>query len=71
MVTHADGQSFVGSGSRTMLINGRQAARVQDTTCHHGVLSQGSRNVVIGDGGGGAAGAMATARANAAPFIRA
>jgi uncharacterized Zn-binding protein involved in type VI secretion len=67
----ADAQSFVGSGSRAVTINGRPAARLQDTTCHHGVISQGSPDVVIGDGGRGAAGAMATARTNAAPFVRA
>jgi uncharacterized Zn-binding protein involved in type VI secretion len=64
-----DGQSFVGSGSRTVFINGRPAARMGDTTCHHGVVSAGSENVIIGDGGR-AAGAMATARTNAAPFVR-
>lgn len=65
----ADGPSHVGSASPTVLIEGKNAARITDTTCHHGVIQQGSANVIIG-GVGGPAGAMGTARSNAAPFVR-
>ncbi len=66
----ADGSSHVGSASPTVSIEGSPAARLTDTTCHHGVINQGSGDVFIGDGGGSPAGAMSTARSNAAPFVR-
>lgn len=66
-----DGPSHVGSASPTVKIEGQNAARVTDTTCHHGEITTGAAKVFIGDGGGGGpAGAMATARSNAAPFVR-
>lgn len=79
----ADGPSHVGTASRSVTIEGQPAARVGDTTCHHGViLPPGATTVSIGDAtsfpdeGAPApaspapAGAMTTARANAAPFVR-
>lgn len=67
----ADGPSHVGSAAPKVLIEGKGAARVDDTTCHHGVITKGSANVFIGNGGGaGPAGAMSTARGNGAPFVR-
>jgi uncharacterized Zn-binding protein involved in type VI secretion len=79
----ADGPSHVGSGSRSVTIEGKPAARVGDATCHHGlILPPGSTSVSIGDAtsfaeeGAAApppqapAGAMSTAHANGAPFLR-
>ncbi len=66
-----DGPSHVGSASPTVFFEGKAAARIGDTTCHHGVIIHGAANVIIGNGGGASpAGAMSTARSNAAPFVR-
>lgn len=65
---HSSGGTII-EGAATVFINGKPAARIGDTTCHHGVISQGSANVIVG-GGGGPAGAMGTARSNGAPFVR-
>lgn len=67
----ADGPSHVGSASPTVFIEGKAAARIGDTTCHHGVIVKGSTDVLIGNGGGASpAGAMSTAHGNGAPFVR-
>ena len=52
---------FVAKGSNTVFVNDRPAARLGDTTAHGGVIVAGCPTVLIGDSGGGAAGAMSFA----------
>jgi uncharacterized Zn-binding protein involved in type VI secretion len=41
--------NMISSGSTTVLINGKPAARQTDPTAHGGQISMGSPNVLIGD----------------------
>lgn len=53
-------------GSMSVLIGGPPAARMGDSTAHGGVITAGCPTVLIGDSGGGAAGAMQECMASAA-----
>ncbi len=56
----------LGSGSATVLIGKRRAARLGDTTCHGGVVASSNHTVLIGDE---STGAMDLAKRYAAPFV--
>jgi uncharacterized Zn-binding protein involved in type VI secretion len=81
----ADGPSYIGSGSPSVMIDGKAVARVGDSTCHHGKIKPpGAPSVIIGDASSfpdedaagppapsaAPAGAMSTAFTNGAPFLR-
>lgn len=61
-------------GSMTVLIAGRPAARVGDSTAHGGVIMAGAMTVLIGDMGGGSgspqAATMKAARSEGAAFTQ-
>ena len=61
-------------GSVTVLIAGRMAARVGDSTAHGGIIVQGAMTVLIGDMGGGSgspqAATMQAARSQGAAFTQ-
>lgn len=42
------GEVLIASGSDTVIINGKHAARVGDRTCHQGVIETGAATVFIG-----------------------
>ena len=46
----------VAKGSSSVLIEGKPAARISDTTAHGGVIVSGFPTVLIGDKGGGGSG---------------
>ena len=65
---------IIAMGSPTVLIMGRMAARVGDSTAHGGVIVQGAATVLIGDSGGGGgtpqAATMKAARSQGAAFTQ-
>lgn len=51
-------------GSRSVLVGGLMAARLGDRTAHGGVIVAGCPTVLIGDAGGGGAGAVLSVAAS-------
>lgn len=53
----------IAKGATSVLIEGKPAARISDTTAHGGVIVSGFPTVLIGDKGGGAGGGSHSAMA--------
>lgn len=64
------GKSQIESGCPTVKIGNNQAARIGDTTCHGGALSNGAVTVLIGDGAMPRRTTLDRAYDSGAPFMR-